>query len=95
MVSRLIVAIGLAGLVGCGSSSSSSSSTTANASPNVDATLKNLESEDAITRSFAVAAIVNMGDKGKEHLPAIKKLLNDPESNVRDAAKLAVAKLEK
>jgi len=61
----------------------------------IDAVVKNLESEDPIARMFAAGTLGNKGEQAKEHLPAIKKLLNDPEKNVRDAAADAIKKIEK
>ena len=94
MVFRVVVASAVALLSGCGSSSTSPPPPTDSRSQ-IEAQVKNLESEDPIARMFAAGALGNLGEQAKEHLPAIKKLLTDREKNVRDAAKDAIQKIEK
>jgi len=94
MVYKGIVASAFALLAGCGSSFISPSPAV-DPGAQTEVLIKNLDSEDPITRMFAAGALGNLGEQAKQHVPAIKKLLTDREPNVRNAAKEAIQKIEK
>ena len=94
MASSRIAFAALALLIGCGTP------TTPPAPPLDDdklqeISLKNLQSEDAVQRMIAVSTLGALGAKSKDHLSEVKKLVNDSNENVRNAAKDAVQKIEK
>jgi HEAT repeat protein len=57
--------------------------------------VKNLDSPDPVQRGIAVATLGMAGAAAKEHVPAIKKLENDPDPLVRERVKEAIQKIEK
>jgi HEAT repeat protein len=57
--------------------------------------VKELSSPDASTRAQAVRALGGLGDAAKDALPAMEKLLKDPDNKVRVVAAQAVWKMDR
>jgi HEAT repeat protein len=83
---------------GCGGETKPKNETTNAASPTPDqfleAGLKGLTDEDPLRRRLAAMSLANGGAKAKEALPELKKLLNDPDADVRKVAAEAVKQIE-
>ena len=95
MAYRRIVLASLIVLAGCGPTAAVKPDPPLDDSKQIEQAAKNLQSENEVQRSIAVATLGRFGASAKPYVGDLKKLENDPDANVRALVKDAIQKIEK
>jgi len=80
---------------GCGGTATVKPDPPVDDAKKLELAVKNLESPDPTQRAIAVGTLGMSGSAAKPHLDALKKLEKDPNKDVRERVKEAIAKIEK